>query len=130
LAALAAMEGSAVLSPSVAPIVGHVGQAITTPLALPSGPATKETGRLFWVLSLCLSRACLGKMIHFYTQMAKKQTVLLPAVVVSGIISLPAEMHLLFWVLFPYVCPEPVLAKRSFIYKNGIAKGRVPLPEV
>jgi hypothetical protein len=35
-------------------------------------------------------------MIHFYTQMAKKQTVLLPAVVVSGIISLPAEMHLLF----------------------------------
>ena len=24
--------------------------------------------------------------------------------------------------MFPYVCPEPVLAKSSFLYKNGISK--------
>jgi hypothetical protein len=26
---------------------------------------------------------------------------------------------------FPYVCPEPVLAKRSFLYKDGSKKGVV-----
>jgi hypothetical protein len=29
---------------------------------------------------------------------------------------------------FPYVCPEPVLVKRSFLYKNGFQKG-VPTME-
>ena len=31
-----------------------------------------------------------------------------------------------FFECFPYVCPEPVLVKRSFLYING-AKGRVSL---
>jgi hypothetical protein len=31
-----------------------------------------------------------------------------------------ATMLLSFFECFPYVCPEPVLVKRSFIYINGV----------
>jgi hypothetical protein len=40
----------------------------------------------------------------------------------------PAETPL-FFECFPYVCPEPVLAKSSFIYING-AQTRVSLPQL
>jgi hypothetical protein len=32
------------------------------------------------------------------------------------------EKHALFFSAFPYLCPEPVLAKRSFLHENGAKK--------
>jgi len=41
--------------------------------------------------------------------------------VVVQVVHVPAENASLFFECFPYVCPEPVLVKRSFLVQNGIA---------
>ena len=62
----------------------------------------------FRVVSPCLSRACLGKIIIFIHTWLKK-TVLLPACFMPthGLTPVPAETPLC---QLSYVCPEPVLA--------------------
>ena len=58
-----------------------------------------------------MSRACLGKMIILSIKWRRRYAFFAPR--------FPSGEETLFFWSFPYVCPEPVLVKSSFIYING-----------
>ena len=102
-----------------------------------------------FLLMLCVSRACLGKHDDGFswsskemaneknrkTRQDKTSPLVLSCLVLSCLLEfphrdivveralehIPAKNTSLF-LSFPYVCPEPVLAKRSFLYINGAKK--------
>jgi hypothetical protein len=81
-----------------------------------SGAYKKTRFTLFGVLSLCVSRACLGKMIIFSMKL-RKRCVFLPirsATAVKRSLSGGGGAGAIDSV--SNVCPEPVLAKRSLYY--------------
>jgi hypothetical protein len=81
----------------------------------------RESGTSF-EFSLCLSRACLGKIMHFIYKWRKKCRFL---TVVR--MSLPAVSFALHKTPFPLnfsdVCFEPALVKRSLLVSNGAKEG-------
>jgi hypothetical protein len=91
-----------------------------TILTHPSVSIAVENASLF-EFSPCLSWARLGKPIIFEYKMTQKMRFLTchsrPFLRIEHIHQLPENANL--FECFPYVCPEPVLAKWSFIYKNG-----------
>ena len=82
---------------------------------VPTTPGPVRKTASFFEFSLCLSRACLGKMMHFYV--TRGQKVPLFSHLLANLTC--CDLHLLqkrnrsclFGVLFPTVCPEPVLVK-------------------
>ena len=91
----------------------------------------------FLSFSLCLSRACLGKKMNFSIEWRKKGRRFSHHVphrhlehrhAAIGTGGACKKTHHLFFECFPYVCPEPVLIKRSFLVQNGSAEDAVFLP--
>eukprot|EP01046_Picozoa_sp_COSAG06_P036509 COSAG06_NODE_4031_length_4641_cov_24.869661_3_plen_265_part_00 len=88
----------------------------------------------FPYMTICLSRACLGKMPSFWVSngIAKEMrfyAFFVPhAVRRSGSSAKPGERKFIrnagLFLSFPYVCPERVLVKISFLYKNGSKRPR------
>ena len=75
-------------------------------------PAENAPAPFFGVLSLCLSRACLGKMMAFSIKWQRKKTRFHLPIPEVGIRSeTPAQKNIFLFNIFSYVCPEPVLAK-------------------
>ena len=83
---------------------------------------------------VCLSRACLGKLVVFSIKRHRKR-LKMRFFTPSGAPSLsttmcgrsrlhrsvepPSDLKTVLFGSFPYVCPKPVLVKRAFIYING-----------
>jgi|EP01046_Picozoa_sp_COSAG06_P069213 hypothetical protein len=80
-----------------------------------------EKRHSFFEFSLCFSRACLGKTMHFIYKRCKKWRVSYLASAAPPGVCVRAQKSTGGFVLwsFPYVCPEPVLVKSSFLYING-----------
>eukprot|EP01046_Picozoa_sp_COSAG06_P060271 COSAG06_NODE_12759_length_1333_cov_2.100486_3_plen_232_part_00 len=90
----------------------------------------------FWVLSLCMPRACLGKRSissinrrkwDAFSHLNRRKVLVSPARGEAGRAirlairpeAVPSLRQNGLFVSFPYVCPEPVLAKSSFLDING-----------
>ena len=81
--------------------------------------------RVFSQLSLCLVRACLGRSsVLFSHQVVQKMFSFLTTTASWRQVHRDRAARLCsaqwgHFLSFPYVCPEPVLVKSAFIYKNG-----------
>jgi hypothetical protein len=106
--------------------------AAGSPSVAPGGGSQRISARKrhpHFEVSLCLSRACLGKMMHFSATCGMAQKLNMPRFLTCWRGALVEELcacekrH--SFLNFSYVCPEPVLVKGCILYINGIAKSGV-----